>query len=1229
MTNEEQQSRVIGIDIEREMQDSFLEYAMSVIVSRALPDVRDGLKPVHRRILYAMHDAGIRPGTPFRKSARVVGDVVGWFHPHSPEAVYDSMVRLGQDFSLRSPLIQPQGNFGTVDDPPAAMRYCVVGDTRIRTTDGTILIRETVPEAAPGSDHDISLKVLGRHGELQAADRLFHSGDHPTLRLVTNEGLELTGTHNHPVLTLTAIEGVPVLLWKLLDEIQEGDRVAIARSDDAADGGAVLGDGEALLLGAWVAEGWASSGRAGFNNTDREYFEEVLAAYDRVVGGTRYVSERVLPSGKTLFEIDIHNLAAFHDSPLGALVGLRSADKSIPEAVWRASRDDKQAFLAGLFEGDGSSSNLGKNTVQVTYSTRSDQLAADVQLLLLEFGIISKLSHYDNGEVKVCLTNWREVSQFADRVGFFGTKHEKLSLELEGQPAQTTALSRDAIPFLADYIRSEAGRGGIERLKKHNIDRVERWERNGEAILDHIADPDVRKMATHLVDHGYYYATVSVVEDAGTRPVYSIRVDSEDHAFLGNGFINHNTEARMAPIAAHLLEGIDEDTVEWTDNYSGERQEPSVLPARFPNLLVNGSTGIAVGMATNIPPHNLTEVIDAVLHGLDHPEATVNDISEFIKGPDFPTGAYIVGMNGVKQALATGRGSVKMRAVTDIVEMGRGRGRMGIIVTEIPYQVSRDRIMAKTAELVRKKILTGIADLRDESDREGTRLVIELKKDANPQVILNQLFKHTQLEENFSVNQIALVDSVPRTLNVAEMVHYYIAHQLEVIERRSRFRLAKAEARAHIVEGLLIALDNIDEVVEIIKSSEDVAAARSALMDRFELSEIQANHILDMPLRRLTALETGKLREEYEQLQELIRELEALLASEELRRALVGEELTIVRDKFGDNRRSRIIPDEGEMSLEDLIADEELVVTVSAAGYIKSVIAKTYRTQGRGGRGVRGAALREDDIIEHVIHTTAHAYLLIFTNRGKVYRLRAHEIPRKDRTAKGVLVQSVLPMDPDEIIEAVIDTRDYETHRYLVMFTKYGQVKKSKFSAYDSRNQVLVAIKLQEGDEVVDVRATSGENDLLMFTRNGQGIRFSENDARPLGRASQGVRGIRLREGDVVVAATTAEEGGDILLLTSGGYGKRTKMDLFRRQGRGGMGVKAMKLTRVRGTLIAARAVSPEDEVFMISSDGIVIRQAVSDISRQRRESTGVRVVSLDGDAELSAAALVPKNGDE
>jgi DNA gyrase subunit A len=683
----------------------------------------------------------------------------------------------------------------------------------------------------------------------------------------------------------------------------------------------------------------------------------------------------------------------------------------------------------------------------------------------------------------------------------------------------------------------------------------------------------------------------------------------------------------MAPLAMHLLDGITEETVEFTDNYSGEREEPTVLPSRFPNLLVNGSTGIAVGMATNIPPHNLGEVVDACLHALDNPEATSEDLTEFVRGPDFPTGGYIVGNKGIKDALLTGRGSVKMRAVTDVVEFKKNR--FAIIVTEIPYQVSIRRIMEKTAELVNNKVITGISGLRDESNRNGIRIVIELKRDANPQVVLNQLFKGTQLEENFSVNTVALVDGVPKTLNIADMVHHYLAHQIEVVVRRSEFRLRKAKERAHIVEGLLIALDNIDEVVRIIRSSADVDEARATLMERFELSEIQANHILDMPLRRLTALETEKLRTELEELEATIADLEEILASEARQRQVIADELRAIGDKYGDARRSRIIPDEGEMSLEDLIADEELVITITAAGYVKSVLARTYRTQGRGGRGIRGQQLRGDDVITQALHTTAHAYLLFFTNKGKVYRIRAHELPRKERTAKGVLVQSVLPMDPDERIEAIIDTRDYETSRYLVAFTKLGQVKKTRFSDYDSRNQVLVAIKLQEGDEVVAVRTTNGGGELLMVTRDAQGIRFAGEDVRPMGRDTQGVRGIKLREGDEVVAAAALAEGDELLLLSTGGYGKRTKVSEFPLQKRGGFGVKAMKLTRVRGRIAAVRAVAPGDDILITSSDGIVIRQSVDTISRQKRASTGVRVMNLAEGAEISAVAHVAQEDEE
>jgi DNA gyrase subunit A len=687
------------------------------------------------------------------------------------------------------------------------------------------------------------------------------------------------------------------------------------------------------------------------------------------------------------------------------------------------------------------------------------------------------------------------------------------------------------------------------------------------------------------------------------------------------------TECRLTKLSMHLLEGIREDTVDFEDNYSGEMQQPTVLPARFPNLLVNGSQGIAVGMATSIPPHNLGEVIDACLHMLDRPDATADDLLQFIQGPDFPTGGFLVGKGPINEALRTGRGSVKVRAVCDVQEIRKGR--TAIVVTELPYQVSIERIVTKIKELVDSKRMAGIAEVRNESsDRVGTRLVIELKQNAVPQVVLNQLYKMTPLQDSFGYNMVALVDGVPRTLNIAEILGYYLDHQMEVIERRTRYRLDEAQKRAHILEGLIIAVDNIDEVIRIIRGSADTAEARGSLIDRFELSEIQANAILDMPLRRLTALEVDKLRTELEELHIVIAELEAILADPARRREIIREEMSEIRRQFEEPRRSVIVPDEGEMSLEDLIADDELIITVSQSGYVKSVPATTYRLQGRGGRGIRAADLQDDDAISHLVHTTAHAYLLFFTNKGVVHRVRAHEIPRQTRTSKGVLAQSVLPIEPDERIQSIIDTRDYETARYLVMVTKNGQAKKTEFKEYDSKYQSLIAIKLVDDDELVSVRTSSGENDILIFTKNGMGIRFSESDLRPMGRGTQGVRGIKLRDDDKVVAATSSVDGEEILLLSSGGYGKRTRMSEFRAQARGGVGVKAFKLTRVRGTLVGASAVSPGDQAFLISSTGIAIRTPIDKVSRQKRDSTGVKVINV-GDGSLAAFTVIANGDDE
>src|SRR5262245_50896985 len=691
------------------------------------------------------------------------------------------------------------------------------------------------------------------------------------------------------------------------------------------------------------------------------------------------------------------------------------------------------------------------------------------------------------------------------------------------------------------------------------------------------------------------------------------------------------TEARLAPLAMELLGEIDEDTVDFNDTYDGQPREPEVLPARFPNLLVNGGGGIAVGMATNIPPHNLREVCDAVLHLIDNPEATTEDLMQFVTGPDFPTGATILGRNGILECYRTGRGSIRMRAVAEIDESARGGQR--IVVTEVPYQTSVDVIGTKIAELVNERRIEGIRDVRNESAGDTTRLVIELKRDANAQVVLNQLYKHTPMQTSFAANMLALVDGVPRLLGLTQALNVYVAHQLEVITRRSEFRLRKARDRAHIVEGLLRALDMIVQIVTLIRGSESADAARTALQAApYDFSEIQANHILDMPLRRLAALERQKLADEFAELQQTIAELEAILADDTRLRGVIKDELTTLRDKYGDDRRTQINTDPGELADLDLIEDEELVVVLSHKGYVKTVQVDQFRTQGRGGKGVIGGRLRDEDFVEHLLTTTAHSYLLFFSNRGRVYRLRAHEIPMKDRTARGTALVNLIALQPEEHIEAIIDTRTYEDGAFLFFATHKGMVKKTRMSEYDSsRRDGLIAINLNEGDELVRVIQTSGNDDVFMVSQQGMTIRFSESDVRPMGRAKAGVRGMKLKNtDDGVVSCDVARDDAVLLFVSSSGHGKRTRLAAFNRQGRGGQGVRGMRVTEARGRVIAAFTVAPGEEILVFSSAGNLVRTATDEISEQGRDATGVRVSRVgDGDSVVAVARVLEAvNGD-
>ena len=682
------------------------------------------------------------------------------------------------------------------------------------------------------------------------------------------------------------------------------------------------------------------------------------------------------------------------------------------------------------------------------------------------------------------------------------------------------------------------------------------------------------------------------------------------------------TECRLGPLAMQLLAGIDEETVDMVANYDGSETEPVVLPARFPNLLVNGSQGIAVGMATNIPPHNLGEVIDATMHVLDHPDATPDDLMAFVKGPDFPTGALILGRAGILDAYRTGRGSIKLRAVAEVEEV---KGNYRIVVTEIPYQTSVKVIERRIAELVNSRDLEGIRSVQNDSAGRKPRLVIELKRDANPQVVLNNVYKHTPMQTSFGVNMLALVDGVPRTVNLAQALTAYVSHQVEVITRRSECRLRKARDRAHIVEGLLKAIDHLDEIIALIRASDDRAAAREGLMaDTFNFTEIQANHILDMPLGRLTRLGRTELEEEMARLRETISELEAILNDDRKLRLVIKDELADVREKFANVRRSQIVFDPGELGVEDLIEDEELVVTMTRAGYVKAMSGSSFRTQGRGGRGIRGTNLKEEDLVSHIVHTSAHSFLLFFSNRGRVYRLKAHEIPMKERAARGTAIVNLLPLSPGETIEAIMDTRDFETGGYLFFATKHGQVKKTPFSEYDkSRREGFIAISLKEHDELVRVINTGGQDDVFMVSRNGMTIRFSEEDVRPMGRDAAGVRGMRLKQGDEVVSCDVARDDVDILMVTDAGYGKRTKLERFNRQTRGGQGVRGIRLTARRGYVVAAFMTGLDDELLLISSAGVTIRTPAREIASQGRDATGVRVMNLDQGQSVASVAPV------
>lgn len=1234
---------ILPVDIENEMRTAYIDYAMSVIVSRALPDVRDGLKPVHRRVLYSMDELGLAANKPYKKSARIVGECLGKFHPHGDTSVYDAMVRMAQEWSMRYLLVDGQGNFGSVDgDSPAAMRYCVVGNTLIKTNQGLQRFENLVQNSVLNSDNELKINVLSIHQNTNQTSKFFNSGIHEVYKLITAEGFEIEGTSNHPVLVFEKdTDGKPIYVWKLLADIKNGDKIIIDRSEKNINEKKLTEEEKnlAIIAGCLVSEGSCSDKRVTFNNTDKGYYDSFVNAYKNQIGSNFYSYQRKLKSDKDIFEFDVQNITEFSKCFLfDDLVQRKAAEKIIPNYILNASKEAQKIFLQYLFEGDGSVSLLEKNTLCLQYCSQSLELVKQVQILLLEFGVVVKISYQENRtEFKLSVGGFHNIKKFYENINFATKKAEKLKNFVENETERRNqnevryTLSKDYIPYIADYVRKYQKN---QFLAKKNIDRFERIDEYSQQILQAINNEQLKQVFQTLVADRYYFATVdSCQKQATPQNVYSVKVDSNCHSFVANGFINHNTEARLQKLAEELLTDINKETIDFQPNFDDSLQEPSVLPCKYPNLLINGTSGIAVGMATNMPPHHLGEVIDGIMAFLDNEEITIDELMMHIPGPDFPTGAIIMGVQGIRQAYQTGRGRVVMRGKADIQTTKTGKTQ--IVITEIPYMINKATLVERCAELIHEKKIEGVSEIRDESDREGMRIVFDLKKDGVAMVILNQLYNYTALQSSFSINNVALVKGRPYTLNLKELIFYFVEHRHEVIYRRTQFELKQAKERQHILAGYLIALDHLDEVIKLIRASKDADTAKQGLMANFELSDIQSKAILEMRLQRLTALERDKIIKEYEEITALIARLEAILADKNLRTDIIRTELAEIKLKYADKRRTEIIKEALEdVTDEDMIKDEQVVVTFSHEGYAKRTSVNEYRSQGRGGVGSRGVSTKGDDFTEHLLIASTLDYLLIFTDSGQVFWLKTYKIPEGNKTSKGRSVQNLISVGKDDPIRAILNVRnlkdlDFINNHYVMMCTQKGYIKKTSLEQFSRpRQNGIRAILFQENDtdHLLNVELTNGNCEVIIASRSGRAIRFNEANIRSMGRTAHGVRGIDLynEEGNfdnyvVGMVCISNPQEQSLLVVSDKGYGKRSDLEDYRITKRGGKGVKTLQITEKTGKLVAIQAVTDIHDLMIINKSGLTIRLSLEQVRVMGRATQGVRLIKMQETDEIAS----------
>lgn len=1323
--------KIIPVYIEEEVKDSYLNYAMSVIVGRALPDARDGLKPVHRRVLYTMKELNLEYDKPYKKCARVVGDCMGRFHPHGDVAIYDTLVRMAQDFSLRYPLVEGQGNFG-----------CFTQDTKVRLADGRCLtFGELIKEAEQGK-RNYTFTYNPKTQQIEIAEiknpRLTRK-DVEIIKITLDNDQEIRCTPDHPFMLRDGT-------YKNAKDLQPQDSLMPLYT------GIYDGNDDSNLKGyeiiyqplkeAWefvhhLADKWnlenrvyeRSAGRIrhhkDFNklnnnpdniqriqwgkhwnlhkefarlrhNNDPEYREKLAEGRKRFLSDPNNLKEIAQRLAKRNFK-NWQN-PAYRKKMSEAIIEawqkpeyrnkITEASREHLKNLWK--KKEFQELLSHL-----KSKELKKRWQDKNYR---DFIAEITRQTSLRIWSDPKHREYIS---EVSKERWNDPK--------LRQRMSKQSKELWENPEFHNKYSPDhfskmakklwADPRMKEFHRQKAERQwknqefrkrfingvikGNQRRREENPDLMrelaqkaasslrQKWQDSlykerviKSKILGFVGNllkknleitpqvyeeeklrglPRLEATLTYFSDladlitqakQRYNHKVVKVEFIDKKEDVFDLTIDPWHNFALASGIFVHNsvdgdapaamryTEARLAAIADEMLGDIDKDTVNFGPNFDASLEEPLLLPAALPNLMVNGSSGIAVGMATNIPPHNLNEVAEAIVYLLDNPQAEVGDLMRYIKGPDFPTGGVICGKSGIKEAYQTGKGKLLLRGRAIIEHQKNGKDL--IIVTEIPYQVQKSGLIESMASLVEEKKIEGISDIRDESDKEGMRIVVELKRDSESQIILNQLFKHTQLESTFGVIMLALVENRPRILNLRQLLDCYIEHRKIIIRRRTQFELDKALKRAHILEGLKIALKYIDRIIKTIKTSKNTESAKERLIKEFELSQAQSQAILEMQLQRLTALERDKIDAEYVELLKKIELCKAILASEKKIEAIIKEELGSLKKKYGDSRRTDLVAEAEELEIEDLIAEEDVVVTISHSGYIKRLPVGAYRKQRRGGKGVTGAEVREEDFIEHLFIASTRDYLLIFTDKGQVHWVKVYEIPQASRISKGKAIINLLQMETGSKISSTIPVKEFSADKYLVMVTRQGKIKKTRLDAYSNpRKGGIIGITLDKGDELMGVELTDGKQELLIGTRLGKALRFPETKVRDMGRQAKGVRAITLGKKDEVIDMVVTRKDLAILTVTELGFAKRTTVDEYRLTSRGGKGVINIKVTDKNGPAVNLKAVSDRDELMVITQNGIFLRCAVRDIRETGRSTQGVRLIKLQDKDRVSSVARV------